>query len=131
MSIKGQGHSLTLVKGHSDFEVKCLTFGLYIQVSDSGPLGPLVFELLSTLIGKNLLQEQKILLKVHPILKELLSYDTTVIQWTKLCHKNHMTTCVITLWRIHVMSLTTCVSTMCFLIEIVILKDKIPFYKVI
>ena len=43
MSINGQGHSLTLVKGHSDFEVKCLTFGLYTQVSDSGPLGPLVF----------------------------------------------------------------------------------------
>ena len=30
-----------LVKGHSDFKVKCLTFGLYTQVSDSGPLGPL------------------------------------------------------------------------------------------
>ena len=43
MSIKGQGHSLTFVKGHSDFKVKCLTFGLYIQVSDSGPLGHLVF----------------------------------------------------------------------------------------
>ena len=43
MSIKGQGHSLTLVKGHSDFKVKCLTFGLYTQVSDSGPLGPLVW----------------------------------------------------------------------------------------
>ena len=43
MSIEGQGHSLTLVKGHSDFKVKCLTFGLYTQVSDSGPLGPLVF----------------------------------------------------------------------------------------
>ena len=42
MSIKGQGHSLTLVKGHSDFKVKCLTFGLYTQVSNSGPLGPLV-----------------------------------------------------------------------------------------
>ena len=42
MSIKGQGHSLTLVKGHSDFKVKCLTFGLYTQMSDSGPLGPLV-----------------------------------------------------------------------------------------
>ena len=42
MSIDGQGHSLTLVKGHSDFKVKCLTFGLYTQVSDSGPLGPLV-----------------------------------------------------------------------------------------
>ena len=44
MSIEGQGHSLTLVKGHSDFKVKCLTFGLYTQVSDSGPLGPLVVE---------------------------------------------------------------------------------------
>ena len=33
-----------LVKGHSDFKVKCLTFGLYTQVSDSGPLGPLVLE---------------------------------------------------------------------------------------
>ena len=43
MSIEGQGHSLTLVKGHSDFKVKCLTFGMYTQVSDSGPLGPLVF----------------------------------------------------------------------------------------
>ena len=32
-----------LVKGHSDVKVKCLTFGLYTQVSDSGPLGPLVF----------------------------------------------------------------------------------------
>ena len=42
MSIKGQGHSLILVKGHSDFKVKCLTFGLYNQVSNSGPQGPLV-----------------------------------------------------------------------------------------
>ena len=35
---------LTLVKGHSDFKVKCFSFGLYTQVSDSGPLGPLVKE---------------------------------------------------------------------------------------
>ena len=46
MSINGQGHSLTLVKGHSDFKVKCLNFGLYTQVSDSGPLGPLVLPFL-------------------------------------------------------------------------------------
>ena len=33
-----------LIKGHSDFKVKCsMTFGLYTQVSDSGPLGPLVY----------------------------------------------------------------------------------------
>ena len=44
MSVKSQGHSLILVKGHSDFKVKCLTLGLYTQVSDSGPQGPLVFE---------------------------------------------------------------------------------------
>ena len=44
MSINGQGHSLTLVKGHSDFKVKCLTFGLNTQVSDSGPLGPVVLK---------------------------------------------------------------------------------------
>ena len=43
MSIKGQGHSLTSVKGHSDFKVKMFDFGLYTQVSDSGPHGPLVF----------------------------------------------------------------------------------------
>ena len=42
MSIKGQRHSLNLAKGHSDFKVKLLDFGLYIQVSDSGPHGPLV-----------------------------------------------------------------------------------------
>ena len=41
-SIKGQGYSFTLVKRHPDFKVKCLTFGLYTQVSDSGPHGPLV-----------------------------------------------------------------------------------------
>ena len=43
LSIKGQGHSLTLVKGQSDLKVKCLTFDLYTQVSKSGPHdGPLV-----------------------------------------------------------------------------------------
>ena len=42
LSIKGLRHSLTLVKGHSDFKVKCLTFGMYTQVSNSGPHGPLV-----------------------------------------------------------------------------------------
>ena len=42
MSIKSQGHFLILVKGHSDFKVKCLTLGLYTQVSDSGSQGPLV-----------------------------------------------------------------------------------------
>ena len=51
MSIKGQGHSLTLAKGHSDFKVKCLT-GLYTQVSDSGPHGPLVYVYIFILVNK-------------------------------------------------------------------------------
>ena len=40
---------LTLVRGHSDFKVKWLTFGLYTQVRDSGPHGPLelLFRILS------------------------------------------------------------------------------------
>ena len=48
MSIKGQGHSL--VKGHSDFKVKCLTSGLYNQVSDSEPHGPLVEKMLKEMV---------------------------------------------------------------------------------
>ena len=40
-----------LVKGHSDFKVKCLTFGLYTQVSDSGPLGPLVILSLALIVS--------------------------------------------------------------------------------
>ena len=63
MSIEGLGHSLTLVKGHSDFKVKCLTFSLYTQVSDSGPLGPLVllFDLaaLTAKSGKGLFSVRK------------------------------------------------------------------------
>ena len=47
-----------------------------------------------------------------------LSYDVAVIQWITSCHKNRMTTCVITLWRVDVTSLTTSVSTMRFLFEI-------------
>ena len=50
--------------------------------------------------------------------KKLLSYDVAVIQWITSCHKSGMTTRVITLWRVHVMSFTTSVSTMHFLIEI-------------
>ena len=42
-----------LVKGHSDVKVKCLTFGLYTQVSDSGPLGPLVRNISETFFFKS------------------------------------------------------------------------------
>ena len=31
VSIKGQGHSLALVKGHSDFKVKCLTLACILR----------------------------------------------------------------------------------------------------
>ena len=47
-----------LVKGHSDFKVKCLTFGLYTQVSDSGLLALLLFytmRILSSLFSDHLL----------------------------------------------------------------------------
>ena len=64
MSIKGQGHSFTLVKVHSDFKVKCLTFGLYTQVSDSGPLGPLVLFLLLCVFRMEIL-----LFNIHQVLK--------------------------------------------------------------
>ena len=33
------------------------------------------------------------------------------------CHKNRLTTRVTTLWRVHLTSLTTSVSTLCFLID--------------
>ena len=41
-----------------------------------------------------------------------LSYDVTVFQWITSCHKNRMTTCVLTLLREYVTSLTTSVTTM-------------------
>ena len=41
----------------------------------------------------------------------LLSYDVAVFQWITSCHKNRMTTRVITLLREYVTSLTTSVTT--------------------
>ena len=54
-----------------------------------------------------------------------LSYDIAVIQWITSCHKNRMTTYVKTLWRVDVTSLTTSVSTMRFLIEIMLILKTI------
>ena len=51
----------------------------------------------------------------------LLSYDVAVIQWITSCHKNRMTTRVITLWRVDVTSLITSVSAMRFLAEIMLI----------
>ena len=44
--------------------------------------------------------------------QEILSYDVAVFQWMTSCHKNRMTTRVITLLREYVTSLTTSVTTM-------------------
>ena len=44
------------------------------------------------------------------------------------CHKNRMTTSVITLWCIHVKPLTTFLSTMGFLIEIMFILKGIKFH---
>ena len=57
-----------------------------------------------------------------------LSYDVAFSQWITSCHKNHMTTRVITLWRVDVTSLTMSVSTMCFLAEIMFILKAIKFH---
>ena len=69
--------------------------------------------------------------KCHKIIPEnVLSYDVAVIQWITSCHKNRMTTRVITLWREYVTSLTTSVSTVRFLLEILsILKAIKSHFK--
>ena len=55
---------------------------------------------------------------------------TSLLFSGKRRYKNRMTTRVITLWRVHVMSLTTSVSTMRFLLEILsILKAINPILK--
>ena len=64
--------------------------------------------------------------------KITLSHDVAVIQWITSCHKNRMTTRVITLLRVHVTSLTTSVSAMRFRIEIMfILKAIKSHFKVV
>ena len=52
-----------------------------------------------------------------------LSYDFTVIQWITSCHKNCITTRVITLWCVQVTALTTSVSAM----EIMFILKAIKF----
>ena len=54
-----------LVKGHTDFKVKCLTFGLYTQVSDSGPLGPLVYFYLLKKIRLDISCESSAYQRIH------------------------------------------------------------------
>ena len=54
-----------------------------------------------------------------------LSHYVVVIRWITSCHKNRITTRVITLWRECVTSLTTSMSTMCFLIETIFILKAI------
>ena len=54
--------------------------------------------------------------------KYSLSYELAVIRWITSCNKNRMTTREITLWLVHVTSLTTFMSTLRFLVEIITLK---------
>ena len=60
-----------------------------------------------------------------------LSYDVAVFQWITSCHKNHMTTHVITLLREYVTSLVTSVTTMLIFIGNMstFRGDKIVFKK--
>ena len=67
-----------------------------------------------------------LLLATHHL--SFLSYDVAVIQWITSCYKNRMTTRVITLWRVHVTSLTTYMSAMHFLIEIMLILKAIKSY---
>ena len=80
-------HSLTLVKGHSDFKVKCLTFGLYTQVSNSGPLGPLVLSfppkfLIATVIFDSVCLFRIMMVEgdMRIIIKELISAFCYIVQ---------------------------------------------------
>ena len=62
----------------------------------------------------------------------LLAHDVAVIQWITSCHKKHTTTRLITLWRVSLTSLTLSVSTLCFVIEIIlILKAIKSYFKII
>ena len=54
-----------------------------------------------------------------------LSYDVAVIEWITSCNKNCLTTCVITVWRVHVTSLTTSVSIVRFLAEMMLILKAI------
>ena len=55
----------------------------------------------------------------------ILSYDFAVIEWITSCKKTRMTTRVITLWRVYVTPLTTSVSAVRFLAEIMFILKAI------
>ena len=57
-----------------------------------------------------------------------LSYDVAVFQWITSCHKNRMTTRVLTLLREYVTSLTTSVTTMLIFIGNISTSKAIKSY---
>ena len=67
-----------LVKGHSDFKVKRLTFGLYTQVSDSEPLGPLVSFGISN-------EMKRIYLALHVLCFVFMDSKTNIFGVTLFC----------------------------------------------
>ena len=58
----------------------------------------------------------------------LLSYDVAVFQWITSCNKSVMTTCVLTLLREYVRSLTTSVTTMLIFIGNLSILKAIKLY---
>ena len=62
---------------------------------------------------------------VESITERSLSYDVHFIQWITRCHKDRMTTRAITLLQVYVTSLTTSMSTTCFLIKVMFILKAI------
>ena len=67
---------------------------------------------------------QKRIMRIHEPLSRTRACLIHVYHMTS-CHKNRMTTRVITLWRLDVTSFTTSVSTMRFLSEIMLILKAI------
>ena len=83
-----------LVKGHSDFKVKCLTFGLYTQVSNSGPEALLFNNYIAVLVvnkqfglknNNNLLQVVVVDFAQVAMIFELLQYYSSLEKYRGLC----------------------------------------------
>ena len=88
MSINGQGHSLTLVKGHSDFKVKCLNFDLYTQVSDLGPLGPLVVNLICNVKSEFVSSGLDFLMQLYRLISAIAIHTCEICLFKCSCKAN-------------------------------------------
>ena len=81
-------------------------------------------EILSTQ-ASDFLKQIVFLKPFNSVLYMCLSYDIAVIQWITSCHKNHMITHVKTRWCIQVTSLTTSMSAVHFLNEVIFILKVI------